>query len=195
MIKIAIVFITMIGFVFALCSQGSAKETNPQVLMKTSKGDIIIELYPDKAPITVKNFLSYVDDKFYDGTVFHRIVKDFVIQGGDPTTKNSNQSRDKWGTGGPNYTLDAEFNDIPHQKGILSMARTSDPNSAGSQFFIVTKDARFLDNQYTVFGKVVDGIDVVDKIAALNTNPSDQPIDIDKATIEKIIIENRRAIK
>ncbi len=164
-------------------------------ILKTSLGNITLEFFPNAAPKHVNSFLNLSKSGFYDGTIFHRIVKDFVIQGGDPTTKDSNQSRDRWGTGGPNFTLNAEFNDIPHQKGILSMARTSDPNSAGSQFFIVTKDARFLDNQYTVFGKVIDGMDVVDKIAALNTNPSDQPIDADKAKIEKIIVENRTSIK
>ena len=160
-------------------------------ILKTSLGNITIEFFPKAAPKHVNSFLNLSKTGFYDGTVFHRIVKDFVIQGGDPNTKGDSQSRDRWGTGGPNFTIDAEFNDIPHKRGILSMARTADPNSAGSQFFIVTKDSQFLDNQYTVFGRVLDGMEIVDKIAALNINPSDQPIDADKAKIEKIIIENR----
>jgi dolichyl-diphosphooligosaccharide--protein glycosyltransferase len=160
-------------------------------ILKTSSGNITIEFFPKAAPKHVNSFLNLSKTGFYDGTIFHRIVKDFVIQGGDPNTKDNTQSRDKWGTGGPNYTIDAEFNDIPHERGILSMARTADPNSAGSQFFIVTKDSKFLDNQYTVFGRVIGGMDIVDKIAALHTNPSDQPIDADKAKVEKIIIENR----
>ncbi|MDW3611525.1 MAG: peptidylprolyl isomerase, partial [Nitrososphaeraceae archaeon] len=119
----------------------------------------------------------------------------FVIQGGDPNTKNSTQ-KDRWGTGGPGYTIDAEFNDIPHERGIISMARTGDPNSAGSQFFIVTKDARFLDNQYTVFGRVIDGMEIVDKIEDLTTNQSsDQPIDFEKAKIQKVMIEQRKETK
>jgi dolichyl-diphosphooligosaccharide---protein glycosyltransferase len=164
-------------------------------ILKTSLGNITLELFPGAAPKHVNSFLNLSKTGFYDGTIFHRIVKDFVIQGGDPTTKNSTQ-KDKWGTGGPGYTIDAEFNDIPHERGIISMARTGDPNSAGSQFFIVTKDAKFLDNQYTVFGRVIDGMETVDKIEDLATNQSsDQPIDFEKAKIEKVIIEQRRDTK
>jgi cyclophilin family peptidyl-prolyl cis-trans isomerase len=159
--------------------------------LKTSMGNVTIEFFPQAAPKHVNSFINLSKSGFYDGTIFHRIVKDFVIQGGDPNTKNNNESRDTWGTGGPNFTLEAEFNDIPHKRGIVSMARTADPNSAGSQFFIVTRDSTFLDNQYTVFGRVIDGIEIVDKIAALNTNTSDQPIDANKAKIEKITIGNR----
>jgi cyclophilin family peptidyl-prolyl cis-trans isomerase len=110
--------------------------------LKTSLGNITIEFFPEAAPKHVNSFLNLLNTGFYDGTIFHRIVKDFVIQGGDPTTKNSTQ-KERWGTGGPGYTIDAEFNDIPHERGVLSMARTADPNSAGSQFFIVTKDSNF----------------------------------------------------
>ena len=164
-------------------------------ILKTSLGNIIIEFFPEAAPKHVNNFLNLSKTGFYDGTIFHRIVKDFVIQGGDPTTKNSTQ-KDRWGTGGPGYTIDAEFNDIPHERGIISMARTGDPNSAGSQFFIVTKDARFLDNQYTVFGRVIDGMEIVDKIEDLTTNQSsDQPIDFEKAKIQKVMIEQRKETK
>ena len=164
-------------------------------ILKTSLGNIIIEFFPEAAPKHVNNFLNLSKTGFYDGTIFHRIVKDFVIQGGDPTTKNNTQ-KDRWGTGGPGYTIDAEFNDIPHERGIISMARTGDPNSAGSQFFIVTKDARFLDNQYTVFGRVIDGMEIVDKIEDLTTNQSsDQPIDFEKAKIQKVMIEQRKETK
>jgi dolichyl-diphosphooligosaccharide---protein glycosyltransferase len=169
--------------------------SNDIAILKTSLGNITLELFPGAAPKHVNSFLNLSKTGFYDGTIFHRIVKDFVIQGGDPTTKNNTQ-KDKWGTGGPGYTIDAEFNDIPHERGIISMARTGDPNSAGSQFFIVTKDARFLDNQYTVFGRVIDGMETVDKIQDLATNQSsDQPIDFEKARIEKVIIEQRRDTK
>ena len=164
-------------------------------ILQTSLGNITIEFFPGAAPKHVNSFLNLSKTGFYDGTIFHRIVKDFVIQGGDPTTKNSTQ-KDRWGTGGPGYTIDAEFNDIPHERGIISMARTGDPNSAGSQFFIVTKDARFLDNQYTVFGRVIDGMEVVDKIEDLTTNQSsDQPIDFEKAKIQKVMIEQRKETK
>ena len=164
-------------------------------ILKTSLGNITIEFFPQAAPKHVNNFLNLSKTGFYDGTIFHRIVKDFVIQGGDPTTKNTTQ-KDRWGTGGPSTTLDAEFNDIPHERGIVSMARTADPNSAGSQFFIITKDSRFLDNQYTVFGRVINGMDIVDKIEALTTNQSsDQPIDFEKAQIQKVIIEPRKDTK
>jgi len=164
-------------------------------ILKTSLGNITIEFFPGAAPKHVNSFLNLSKTGFYDGTIFHRIVKDFVIQGGDPTTRNSTQ-KDRWGTGGPGYTIDAEFNDIPHERGIISMARTGDPNSAGSQFFIVTKDARFLDNQYTVFGRVIDGMEIVDKIEDLTTNQSsDQPIDFEKAKIQKVIIEQRKETK
>ena len=164
-------------------------------ILQTSLGNITIEFFPGAAPKHVNSFLNLSKTGFYDGTIFHRIVKDFVIQGGDPTTKNSTQ-KDRWGTGGPGYTIDAEFNDIPHERGIISMARTGDPNSAGSQFFIVTKDARFLDNQYTVFGRVIDGMEIVDKIEDLTTNQSsDQPIDFEKAKIQKVMIEQRKETK
>ena len=164
-------------------------------ILKTSLGNITLEFFPGAAPKHVNSFLNLSKTGFYDGTIFHRIVKDFVIQGGDPTTKNLTQ-KERWGTGGPGYTIDAEFNDIPHERGIISMARTGDPNSAGSQFFIVTKDARFLDNQYTVFGKVIDGMEIVDQIEDLPTNQSsDQPIDFEKAKIQKVTIEQRKDTK
>ncbi|MGH9980737.1 MAG: peptidylprolyl isomerase [Nitrososphaeraceae archaeon] len=164
-------------------------------ILKTSLGNITIEFFPEAAPKHVNSFLNLSNTGFYDGTIFHRIVKNFVIQGGDPTTKNSTQ-KDRWGTGGPGYTIDAEFNDIPHERGVLSMARTADPNSAGSQFFIVTKDSKFLDNQYTVFGRVIDGMEIVDKIEDLTTNQSsDQPIDFEKAKIQKVTIEQRKDTK
>jgi dolichyl-diphosphooligosaccharide--protein glycosyltransferase len=164
-------------------------------ILKTSLGNITLEFFPGAAPKHVNSFLNLSKTGFYDGTIFHRIVKDFVIQGGDPTTKNLTQ-KERWGTGGPGYTIDAEFNDIPHERGIISMARTGDPNSAGSQFFIVTKDARFLDNQYTVFGKVIDGMQIVDQIEDLPTNQSsDQPIDFEKAKIQKVTIEQRKDTK
>ncbi|WP_458719783.1 peptidylprolyl isomerase [Candidatus Nitrosocosmicus sp. R] len=163
--------------------------TNNTATIETTQGPIKIEFYPDVAPNHVKNFQDLASKGFYDGVVFHRIVPGFVIQAGDPNTKNDNSSRDTWGTGGPGYTINQEFNSIPHERGILSMARTNDPNSAGSQFFIVLNDSKFLDNQYTVFGKVTEGLEIVDKIANSTTNAMDQPEDPNTARINKIILQ------
>jgi dolichyl-diphosphooligosaccharide---protein glycosyltransferase len=161
-------------------------------LLDTAQGPITMEFFPNVAPIHVSNFEKLAESGFYNGTIFHRIVKGFVIQGGDPNTKNSTNMA-AWGTGDPGYKIEAEFNNIPHNRGIVSMARSSDPDSAGSQFFIVLNDSRFLDNQYTVFGRVVNGMDVVDKIAALPTIQNDQPQDPNLAKINSIKIINRNA--
>ena len=149
--------------------------SNTKAVISTSFGDIELELYPDKAPKHVENFITLAKDGFYDGTIFHRIIPGFMIQGGDPNTKGDNKS--SYGMGGPDHSVVAEFNDIKHEKGILSMARSQDPNSAGSQFFIVVEDSFFLDNQYTVFGRVTSGIEVADKIVAQSRNGSDLPDD------------------
>ncbi|MBA3977102.1 MAG: peptidylprolyl isomerase [Nitrosopumilus sp.] len=155
--------------------------------IETSQGLIKIQFFPDVAPKHVENFQELAKKGFYDGVAFHRLVKGFVIQAGDPNTKNDS-NKEAWGTGGPGYTINQEFNNIPHERGIVSMARTMDPNSAGSQFFIVLNDSKFLDNQYTVFGKVIEGMDVVDKIANVSTNAMDQPSDSNSARITKITI-------
>ncbi|MFN2435294.1 MAG: peptidylprolyl isomerase, partial [Nitrososphaeraceae archaeon] len=161
-------------------------------VLDTAQGSITMEFFPDVAPIHVSNFEKLAESGFYNGTIFHRIVKGFVIQGGDPNTKNSTNVA-TWGTGDPGYKIDAEFSNIPHNRGIVSMARSSDPDSAGSQFFIVLNDSRFLDNQYTVFGRVVNGMDVIDKIAALPTIQNDQPRDPNMAKINSIKIVDRNA--
>jgi len=161
---------------------------NNTTTIETTQGPIKIEFYPDVAPKHVKNFKDLANSGFYDGVVFHRIVPGFVIQAGDPNTKNSSISRDTWGTGGPGYAINQEFSKIPHERGILSMARMPDPNSAGSQFFIVLNNSKFLDGQYTVFGKVTEGIEIVDKIANVTTNSMDQPLNQDLARINKIMI-------
>ena len=142
-------------------------------IIKTSFGNIKFNLVPDIAPETVRNFSQLTKSGFYDGTLFHRIIPGFMIQGGDPNTKNPDKST--WGQGGPGYNLKAEFNSRSHLRGIVSMARTTDPDSAGSQFFIVTSDSTFLDRQYTVFGEVVDGIEVADKIVNLPRDGNDCP--------------------
>ena len=147
------------------------------------------ELYPDIAPITVENFKKLADEKFYDGLTFHRIIKGFMIQGGDP---------EGTGMGGPGYTIKGEFasngvqNDLKHTRGVLSMARTMDPDSAGSQFFIMHQDAPHLDGEYAAFGKVIEGMDVVDAIAGVRTNYSDKPLEeqkMKKVTVETFGVE------
>jgi len=140
---------------------------NPVVVITTNKGVIELELYPEKAPLTVANFLAYVDDKAYDGTIFHRVIKGFMIQGGCPNTRAGQKGMP--GTGSPGYQIKAEFNDKPHVRGVISMARSANPDSAGSQFFICHGDAKFLDKQYTAFGKLSAGDDVLERIATVPT--------------------------
>lgn len=146
----------------------------PRATIKTKFGDMELTFFPQKAPKHVENFLNLAKSGFYNGTIFHRVIPGFMIQGGDPNTKDPNKP-ETYGMGGPKERVHAEFNDIPHKRGILSMARSNDPNSAGSQFFIVVKDANFLDGQYTVFGEVVKGIEVADKIVNLPRNARDLP--------------------
>jgi len=143
------------------------------VTIKTNFGSIKFDLLPELAPETTRNFLKLAKSGFYNGTLFHRVIPGFMIQGGDPNTKSPDKS--VWGQGGPGYNLKAEFNSRSHLRGIVSMARAADPDSAGSQFFIVTSDSTFLDNQYTVFGEVVDGMEVADKIVDLPRDGNDCP--------------------
>ena len=148
---------------------------NPIVTFTMENGDVIkAELYPDIAPISVNNFISLISKNFYDGLIFHRVIRGFMIQGGDP---------EGTGMGGPGYSIKGEFaangveNNLKHTEGVLSMARSMMPNSAGSQFFIMHKDAPHLDGQYAAFGKVVEGMDVVNQIAETDTDFSDKPYD------------------
>ena len=144
-------------------------------VIETSHGTIEIEFFEDKASGHVKNFKDLANKEFYNGTTFHRVIPGFMVQGGDPNTKTDDRS--SHGMGGPGYTIDAEFNDARHDRGVLSMARSQDPNSAGSQFFIVVKDSHFLDGQYTAFGKVTSGMDVADKIIDVDRDARDNPTD------------------
>ncbi|HVV00047.1 MAG TPA: peptidylprolyl isomerase [Verrucomicrobiae bacterium] len=155
-------------------SSGEKITSKEVAVIKTTEGTMVAEFYPDAAPKTVENFKKLAKSGFYDGTCFHRVIKGFMIQGGDPKTKDPSKESE-WGTGGPGYTIKAEFNDHPHERGALSMARTADPDSAGSQFFICHGSPRFLDHQYTVFGKLIKGYDVLDKIATTPTHPPDRP--------------------
>lgn len=140
-------------------------------MIKTAQGEMVVEFWPDVAPKTVENFKKLAQKGYYDGTAFHRIVKGFMIQGGDPLTKDQS-AESRWGTGGPGYQIKAEFNDKSHVRGVLSMARSQNPDSAGSQFFICLGDAKFLDKQYTAFGRIIKGDDVLGKIGETPTGPS-----------------------
>ena len=146
-----------------------------KAVIETKFGNMELQFFPDVAPNHVKNFIDLAKKGFYEGTLFHRVIPGFMIQGGDPNTKNPDRS--KHGMGGPGYTVKAEFNDKPHKKGTLSMARATDPNSAGSQFFICVAPASFLDKQYTVFGEVVSGMDMADKIVSQPRDKKDNPND------------------
>jgi peptidyl-prolyl cis-trans isomerase B (cyclophilin B) len=135
-------------------------------VISTTEGQMVVKFWPEVAPKTVENFKKLASQGFYDGTAFHRIVKGFMIQGGDPLSKTDDEAV---GTGGPGYKIKAEFNNKPHVRGVLSMARSQNPDSAGSQFFICLADARFLDKQYTAFGELIKGDDVLEKIGSTPT--------------------------
>ena len=146
----------------------------PRAIIKTKFGDLEVRFFQDVAPMHVENFIKLAKEGFYNGTIFHRVIPGFMIQGGDPNTKDSLR-KESYGQGGPGYAVKAEFSDIPHKRGILSMARAAEPDTAGSQFFIVVEDSRFLDHKYTVFGEVTKGIGVADKIVVLPRDDRDNP--------------------
>ncbi|MFQ5481712.1 MAG: peptidylprolyl isomerase [Nitrospinaceae bacterium] len=146
---------------------------NSEAVIETPHGNIEISFYQDKAPGHIENFKDLAKKGFYDGTTFHRVIPGFMIQGGDPNTKS--EDRSTHGMGGPGYNIKAEYNDTQHRRGVVSMARAQDPDSAGSQFFIVVKDAFFLDGQYTAFGEVASGMDVADKIVNEPRDAQDNP--------------------
>ncbi|RYG25369.1 peptidylprolyl isomerase [bacterium] len=164
-------------------------ENSEVVRLKTNLGDIVVELLEDKAPKHAESFKKLAASGFYDGTRFHRVIPGFMIQGGDPNSKSDD--RMSHGTGGPGYKIPAEFNDVLHERGILSAARSQDPNSAGSQFFLMVARAPHLDRQYSAFGRVIEGMDVVDKIVALPRDRRDNPLEENPAIIEKATVETR----
>jgi peptidyl-prolyl cis-trans isomerase B (cyclophilin B) len=170
----------------------STPASNEVAIIKTTEGEMVLEFWPDVAPGHVDNFKTLAKKGFYDGTCFHRVIKGFMIQGGDPLTKDA-AKESSWGTGGPEHRVKAEFNDRPHVRGVLSMARSQDPNSAGSQFFICHEDSRFLDRQYTAFGKLIKGDDVLEKIATTATRPQDRPIK--RMGVESIRIVPAESVK
>jgi len=158
----------------------SPPSSGPKAIIKTKFGDMHIKLYPDVAPNHVENFIKLARSGFYNGTIFHRVIPGFMIQGGDPNTKNSLR-KDTYGQGGPKdekgnpILLKAEFSDIPHKRGIVSMARANEPDTAGSQFFVVVEPSPFLDGKYTVFGEVTKGLGVADRIVSVPKNDHDLP--------------------
>ena len=170
----------------------TAPATKEVAVVKTSEGEMVLEFYPDVAPNHVENFKKLAKKGFYDGTCFHRVIKGFMIQGGDPNTKDESK-KDSWGMGGPGYSVKAEFNSKPHVRGTLSMARSNDPNSAGSQFFICHGTPSFLNNQYTVFGQLIKGDDVLEKIATTPTEGPDRPVK--RVNIDSIKIVAADSIK
>ena len=153
-----------------------------QAIIHTKFGDISLKFFPEVAPNHVKSFIELTQKGFHNGTTFHRVVPNFVIQGGDPNSKNPDRS--KHGLGGPGYQIKAEFNNKPHRRGTLSMARSAHPDSAGSQFFICAAAAPFLDGKYTVFGEVVAGMEVVDKIISQPRDGNDNPVDRIEMTVD-----------
>jgi peptidyl-prolyl cis-trans isomerase B (cyclophilin B) len=157
-----------------------------QAVIKTAYGDITVAFWPEVAPKTVENFKKLARDGFYNGTAFHRIIKGFMIQGGCPNTRAGATGLP--GTGGPGWKVKAEFNAKPHVRGVLSMARSSHPDSAGSQFFICHADARFLDRQYTAFGEVVKGLDVLDLIAGVPCGGSERSTPAERIAVESVSI-------
>ena len=163
-----------------------SNEPKEIAVIATSEGEMTVEFWPEVAPKTVENFKTLARKGFYDGTCFHRVIKDFMIQGGDPLTKDATKEH-SWGTGGPGHKVKAEFNDRHHDRGVLSMARSSDPDSAGSQFFICHGNPRFLDKQYTAFGKLTKGDEVLEKIATTPTRSPDRPI-------KKVVVESIKIV-
>lgn len=181
--------------VLTACSQSPppAPESKEEVaVIKTTEGEMVLEFWPDVAPKHVENFKTLAQKGFYDGTCFHRVIPGFMIQGGDPLTKDPSKE-EIWGTGDPGYKIKAEFNDKSHVRGVLSMARSQDPDSAGSQFFICHGSPTQLDHQYTAFGKLIKGDDVLEKIATTPTHPPDRPNK--RMGVESIKIVPRSSVK
>ncbi len=161
----------------------TASGKEPRAVIETKWGSMEIRFFPDKAPKHVENFIKLAKSGLYDKTIFHRVIPGFMIQGGDPNTKDE-KDKSKYGMGDPGYKIKAEFNDRPHVRGAVSMARSQDPDSAGSQFFIVVKDAPQLNGKYTVFGEVVKGVEVADKIVSQQRDARDNPLERIEMTVK-----------
>ena len=187
--------VTILVFCFTSTTLAFAQNDDKIVIFHTEFGHLAIELFSDDAPNTTENFLKLAESGFYDETIFHRILKGFMIQGGDPNSKDPDQS--KWGQGDAGYDLVAEFNDIKHNRGIVSMARSMQPDSAGSQFFIVHENSTHLDEQYTVFGRIItqESYDTLDKIANLEVTANNIPLELEKAKIIKTEVVKRSSLE
>jgi len=174
-LALAVVCIQRTAFAADATNQPAAKSDDLDVaVIATTEGTMVVQFWTDAAPKTIANFKKLAKSGFYDGTCFHRVIRGFMIQGGDPLTKDASNEA-AWGSGDPGYKIDAEFNDHSHVRGVISMARASDPNSAGCQFFICHGNPVQLDHQYTTFGKLIKGDDVLEKIATTPTHPPDRP--------------------
>jgi peptidyl-prolyl cis-trans isomerase B (cyclophilin B) len=187
-VRRTVVWLVMAGVMLlavgSACVQAqTASGKAPQAIIETKFGSMEIRFFPDKAPKHVENFIKLAKSGFYDKTIFHRVIPGFMIQGGDPNTKNE-KDKAQYGMGGPGHRVKAEFNDRPHVRGTVSMARTSDPDSAGSQFFIVVKDTPHLNGQYTVFGEVVKGMEVADKIVSQPQDRGNMPLERIEMTVK-----------
>lgn len=194
--RLKLIFIAL-SFLLVNFINTTYAQSDEVVILHTKSGNFVIEFFPEDAPNHVENFLNLTENGFYDRTIFHRVIKDFMIQGGDPLTKpGAYETVSQWGTGDPGYKIKTEFNNIKHNRGIVSMARASDPNSAGSQFFIVHKDSNFLDGQYTVFGRLAtqESYETLDKIANLTTAPNDIPLDWGEGEILKAEVVSRSEV-
>jgi peptidyl-prolyl cis-trans isomerase B (cyclophilin B) len=202
--KTALAFLLLCALAVSGQAAGKGKKkvaardyANTLAILQTDMGDITIKFHYDVAPKHVENFIDLAAKGFYDGTMFHRVIPGFMIQGGDPLTKKPEDPRHPYGTGGnvangAEVHVKAEFNDTPHKRGVVSMARAADPNSASSQFFIVVKDSPFLDKQYSAFGEVVSGMEVADKIAAVPRNASDRPNQ--PVRIKKVVLSQAKSL-
>ncbi len=169
---------------------------NEVAVIQTSQGTLVLEFWPDVAPKTVENFKKLAREGFYDGTAFHRIVRGFMIQGGDPLTKDPGMET-RWGTGDPGYKIKAEFNDRSHQRGVISMARSANPDSAGCQFFVCLGNASFLDRQYTAFGKLIQGDDVLGKLGDVPTRAAgstEKSRPVERQHVESVRIVDRASL-
>jgi len=186
--RLCLMLLFSAGFLFAE-AQNLMEPDKEAAVLQTNFGKIVIEFFPNAAPKHVKNFKQLARSDFYNGTHFHRVIPGFMIQGGDPNSKDNDRSND--GTGDSGTKVPAEFNSIPHKRGIVSMARGNDPNSASCQFFIVVKDSNFLDHNYSAFGRVIEGMDVADKIVNVKRDDKDNPINA--VIIQKVTIEPRPA--
>ncbi len=176
-------------------NKDTVNPANEVAVIKTSQGEMVLEFWSDVAPKTVENFKTLAKKGFYDGTAFHRVISGFMIQGGDPLTKDPTMEQ-RWGTGDPGYKIKAEFNARKHIRGVISMARSSDPDSAGSQFFICHGVASSLDGKYTAFGKLLKGEDVLDKIASCAKRPGGEGSrPVERQGVESVKIVDRATIK